>query len=95
MLQAPLHRFEVWEGEDSSDKPELAGVPDELIANSGVTVAREVRKGGVVGVLILPNDLFGVPIRKDIVHRAYTHQEKLLRGYSDEMQLHYGEIAGP
>ena len=47
-----------------------------------------------VGELILPNDIFGVPLRKDIAFRAYQFYRRALAGYQETIQLYKWEWVG-
>lgn len=47
-----------------------------------------------VGTVVVPNSIFGLPIRKDIVHKAYWWHRRKLAGYQGEMQLYKWEWPG-
>mmetsp|Transcript_40630 Transcript_40630/g.91244 ORF Transcript_40630/g.91244 Transcript_40630/m.91244 type:complete len:465 (-) Transcript_40630:8-1402(-) len=47
-----------------------------------------------VGVIVVPNSIFGVPIRKDLIFRVYWYHRKALAGYQDTMQLYKWEWPG-
>lgn len=47
-----------------------------------------------VGTVVVPNDVFGVPIRKDIVHKVYAFHRRALAGYQTTMQLYKWEWPG-
>ena len=47
-----------------------------------------------IGTVIVPNDIFGVPIRKDLIHRVYWWHRKAMAGYREEMQLYKWEWPG-
>lgn len=47
-----------------------------------------------VGELIVPNDVFGVPLRKDIAFRVYQYYRRALAGYQETMQLYKWEWVG-
>ena len=42
----------------------------------------------------LPNSIFGVPIRKDLLHRVYWWHRKALAGYDERMQLYKWDWPG-
>jgi 50S ribosomal protein L4 len=48
----------------------------------------------VVDDVILPNDIFGVPLRKDLAFRAYQFYRRALAGYQETMQLYKWESVG-
>ena len=48
----------------------------------------------VVGDVIVPNTVFGVPLRKDLAFRAYQYHRRALAGYQETMQLHKWEWVG-
>lgn len=48
----------------------------------------------VVGDVIVPNDVFGVPLRKDLAFRGYMFHRHALAGYQETMQLHEWEWVG-
>jgi ribosomal protein L4 len=50
--------------------------------------------GPAVGGLIVPNDVFGVPLRKDIAFRVYQYHRRALAGYQETMQLYKWEWVG-
>ena len=62
ILQMPLHQFEVW-----NDGPVENG--GELKSESGLIISRDLN--AMIGEVILPNDIFGRPLRKDLIFRAY------------------------
>jgi len=47
-----------------------------------------------VGSVVVPNGIFGVPIRKDMVHKVYWYHRKALAGYCETMQLYKWEWPG-
>jgi large subunit ribosomal protein L4 len=44
--------------------------------------------------VIVPNDVFGVPLRKDIAFRVYQYHRRALAGYQETMQLYKWEWVG-
>lgn len=44
--------------------------------------------------IIVPNDIFGVPIRKDLIYKVYWFHRKALMGYDETMQLYDWEFPG-
>lgn len=44
--------------------------------------------------LRVPNDIFGVPLRPDLLHRCYQFYRRAKAGYSEEMQLYKWEWPG-
>ncbi|XP_953884.1 uncharacterized protein TA06235 [Theileria annulata] len=44
--------------------------------------------------LRVPNDIFGLPIRPDILHRCYQFYRRAKAGYSEDMQLYKWEWPG-
>lgn len=48
----------------------------------------------VQGEVIIPNDVFGVPLRKDIAFRVYQYHRRALAGYQETMQLYKWEWVG-
>lgn len=57
-------------------------------------VDAEVSDTPVIGDIIVPNDVFGVPLRKDLAFRAYMFHRHALAGYQETMQLHKWEWVG-
>lgn len=47
-----------------------------------------------VGSVVVPNSIFGLPIRKDIIHKVYWWHRRKLAGYCDTMQLYKWEWPG-
>eukprot|EP00927_Polykrikos_kofoidii_P075044 TRINITY_DN7110_c0_g1_i2.p1 TRINITY_DN7110_c0_g1~~TRINITY_DN7110_c0_g1_i2.p1 ORF type:complete len:556 (-),score=109.26 TRINITY_DN7110_c0_g1_i2:59-1726(-) len=47
-----------------------------------------------IGVTVVPNSIFGLPIRKDFVCRAYWFHRRALAGYQDTMQMFKWEWPG-
>jgi 50S ribosomal protein L4 len=47
-----------------------------------------------MGKVVLPNDMFGLPIRKDVIHEVYWSHRRALAGYREEMQLYKWEWPG-
>lgn len=48
----------------------------------------------VVGSVVVPNSIFGVPLRKDLIHKAYWYHRRKLAGYDNTMQLYKWEWPG-
>ena len=46
------------------------------------------------GTVIVPSEVFGVPLRKDIAFRVYQYHRRALAGYQETMQLHKWEWVG-
>ena len=51
---------------------------NHLIANTGLIISRDVHN--VLGEVIVPNDIFGKPLRKDLIYRAYWFYRHSLAG---------------
>jgi large subunit ribosomal protein L4 len=49
---------------------------------------------GSLSDVILPNDVFGVPLRKDIAFKVYQYHRRALAGYQETMQLYKWEWVG-
>lgn len=47
-----------------------------------------------VGSVVVPNSIFGLPIKKDLIHRVYWWHRRCLAGYQDTMQLMKWEWPG-
>ena len=47
-----------------------------------------------VGEVIVPNEIFGVPLRKDIAFKVYQYHRRALAGYQETMQLYKWEWVG-
>jgi len=47
-----------------------------------------------VSTVVVPNSIFGVPIRKDLIFRVYWYHRKALAGYQDTMQFYKWEWPG-
>lgn len=47
-----------------------------------------------VGTVVVPNSIFGLPIKKDLVNRVYWWHRRCLAGYQDTMQLMKWEWPG-
>eukprot|EP00450_Noctiluca_scintillans_P031419 CAMPEP_0194546414 /NCGR_PEP_ID=MMETSP0253-20130528/90626_1 /TAXON_ID=2966 /ORGANISM="Noctiluca scintillans" /LENGTH=516 /DNA_ID=CAMNT_0039393505 /DNA_START=8 /DNA_END=1554 /DNA_ORIENTATION=- len=47
-----------------------------------------------IGSVVVPNSIFGVPIRKDLVYKVYWYHRRALAGYQDVMQLYKWEWPG-
>eukprot|EP00931_Biecheleriopsis_adriatica_P067091 TRINITY_DN41296_c0_g1_i1.p1 TRINITY_DN41296_c0_g1~~TRINITY_DN41296_c0_g1_i1.p1 ORF type:complete len:503 (+),score=85.86 TRINITY_DN41296_c0_g1_i1:60-1568(+) len=47
-----------------------------------------------VGSVVVPNSIFGLPIRKDIIFKVYWWHRRKLAGYCDTMQLYKWEWPG-
>jgi len=47
-----------------------------------------------VGSVVVPNSIFGLPIRKDIIYKVYWWHRRKLAGYCDTMQLYKWEWPG-
>jgi len=58
--------------------------------------ASENAEGGTktVGEVIVPNEIFGVPLRKDIAFKVYQYHRRALAGYQETMQLYKWEWVG-
>jgi len=47
-----------------------------------------------VGTVVVPNSIFGLPIKKDLIFRVYWYHRRCLAGYQDTMQLMKWEWPG-
>lgn len=47
-----------------------------------------------LGSVVVPNSIFGLPIRKDLIFKAYWYHRRKLAGYQDTMQLYKWEWPG-
>jgi large subunit ribosomal protein L4 len=47
-----------------------------------------------LGSVIVPNSVFGVPLRKDLAFRVYQYHRRALAGYQETMQFHKWEWVG-
>eukprot|EP00933_Yihiella_yeosuensis_P034428 TRINITY_DN27916_c5_g1_i1.p1 TRINITY_DN27916_c5_g1~~TRINITY_DN27916_c5_g1_i1.p1 ORF type:complete len:520 (-),score=107.93 TRINITY_DN27916_c5_g1_i1:84-1607(-) len=47
-----------------------------------------------VGTVVVPNSIFGLPIRKDIIYKVYWWHRRKLAGYQDTMQMYKWEWPG-
>jgi len=47
-----------------------------------------------VGTVVVPNSIFGLPIKKDLLHRVYWWHRRCLAGFQDTMQLMKWEWPG-
>mmetsp|Transcript_144511 Transcript_144511/g.402635 ORF Transcript_144511/g.402635 Transcript_144511/m.402635 type:complete len:476 (-) Transcript_144511:57-1484(-) len=47
-----------------------------------------------VGTVVVPNSIFGLPIKKDLINRVYWYHRRCLAGYQDTMQLMKWEWPG-
>lgn len=59
--------------------------------DSGIS---ELYTDGVIDEVIVPNDVFGVPLRKDIAFKVYQYHRRALAGYQETMQLYKWEWVG-
>lgn len=103
VLQIPVHRFEVFE--DSNQKTiEGRGInqnieessqniqnnnPRELTSSSGLIISRDL--DSVTHELRLPPDVFGEPLRKDLIFKSYWYYRKALAGWDSTMQFNQFE----
>ena len=46
------------------------------------------------GAVIVPNDVFGVPLRKDVAFKVYQFHRRALAGYQETMQLYKWDWVG-
>jgi ribosomal protein L4 len=46
------------------------------------------------GVVVVPNSIFGVPLRKDLVYKVYWYHRRWLAGYDNTCQLYKWEWPG-
>ncbi|CAD7952762.1 unnamed protein product [Amoebophrya sp. A25] len=59
-------------------------VHNHIVANTGVVISRDLKS--VVGEVIVPNDIFGAVLRKDLIYWAYWWYRKALAGYDNTIQ---------
>mmetsp|Transcript_34527 Transcript_34527/g.99143 ORF Transcript_34527/g.99143 Transcript_34527/m.99143 type:complete len:464 (-) Transcript_34527:59-1450(-) len=48
----------------------------------------------VVGSVVVPNSIFGQPLRKDLLHKCYWYHRRKLAGYDKQMQMYKWEWPG-
>ncbi|OEH77559.1 50s ribosomal protein [Cyclospora cayetanensis] len=96
-LVLPVHSFEAWEGEERQ--------PPELIAHGAVSPVSPAAFGDSVPapappslrVLLsseVPSEVFGQPLRPDILHQVYWHTRRAIAGWTERMQLYKWEWPG-
>ena len=66
----------------------------ELTESMNSVSSTECESPAVVGDVLVPNSVFGVPLRKDLAFRAYMFHRRALAGYQETMQLHKWEWVG-
>ncbi|EPR62023.1 putative 50S ribosomal protein L4 [Toxoplasma gondii GT1] len=83
VLEVPIYRFEVFQR-----RAEEAGEGEASIAEEGDHPEEEE------GCVVLPNDIFGLPLRPDILYRCYWFYRRAIAGWTERMQLFKWEWPG-
>lgn len=80
-LEIPVYKFEY-------DQEDFETTTDTTNENNGNSLYGKVR------FISVPNEIFGVPIRSDILHKCYYFYRSALAGYTERMQLYKWEWPG-
>ncbi|KEP67316.1 UNVERIFIED_CONTAM: 50S ribosomal protein L4, putative [Hammondia hammondi] len=83
VLEVPIYRFEVFQR-----RAEEAGEGEASVAEEGDHPEEEE------GCVVLPNDIFGLPLRPDILYRCYWFYRRAIAGWTERMQLFKWEWPG-
>ncbi|CBZ54453.1 putative 50S ribosomal protein L4 [Neospora caninum Liverpool] len=83
VLEVPIYRFEVFQRRE-----EEAGEGGAAAAEQGEDPEEEE------GCVVLPNDIFGLALRPDILYRCYWFYRRAIAGWTERMQLFKWEWPG-
>ncbi|PHJ22198.1 50s ribosomal protein l4 [Cystoisospora suis] len=90
VLEVPIYKFEVFQRREANERDE------EYSGNEGKEIQRPAatENEDEEGCIVLPNDIFGLPLRPDILYRCYWFYRRAIAGWTERMQLFKWEWPG-
>ncbi|PFH35905.1 putative 50S ribosomal protein L4 [Besnoitia besnoiti] len=83
VLEVPIYRFELFQRRNEEAEDSYEEAREELVEHPDEE-----------GCVVLPNDIFGLPIRPDILYRCYWFYRRAIAGWTERMQLFKREWPG-
>lgn len=77
---------------DPARQQKLSSTTELVSSSTGLVISRDL--SAVLSEVVVPNDVFGMPLRKDLIYRAYWFYRRALAGYDNQTQYNKWEWPG-